>query len=204
MAAQLLELIARVLLHERGVAADMRVIPLLRFEGLQQVVGGVTACVRFLGQLLVRVHFIPGVSELVVDFEAAIQEALLPGLEGKCVLNNLLSGTLAVTAEGPTVVVPVHGRVRCLGVRLTQGFVVDNAVILLRKRVLIVVTPHALFVVGVNPELQHTGRRIDVVLGQVGAVNLRDHAQRLTLLIGRRQLASGQVGATTKLGSGLR
>ena len=76
--------------------------------------------------------------------------------------------------------------------------------ILLRKRVLVVVTPHALFVVRVNPELQHTGRRVDIVFGQLGAVNLRDHAQRLTLLIGRRQLARGQVRAATKLGCGLR
>ena len=76
--------------------------------------------------------------------------------------------------------------------------------ILLRKRVLIVVTPQTFFVVGVNPELQHTGRRIDVVFRQLSAVDLRNHAQQLTLLIGRRRLACGQVRAATKLGSGLR
>ena len=76
--------------------------------------------------------------------------------------------------------------------------------ILLRERVLVVVTPHALLVVRVDPELQQTGRGVQVVLGQLSAVNLRDHAQRLTLLIGRRQLACGQVRAATKLGCGLR
>ena len=76
--------------------------------------------------------------------------------------------------------------------------------ILLRERVLVVVTPQALFIVGVDPELQQTGRRVDVVFGQVGAVNLRNHAQRFTLLIGRRRLTCGQVRAATKLGSGLR
>ena len=76
--------------------------------------------------------------------------------------------------------------------------------ILLRKRVLVVVPPHAFFVVRVDPELQHAGRRVNIVFGQVGAVNLRDHAQRFALLIGRRRLASGQVRAATKLGGGLR
>ena len=76
--------------------------------------------------------------------------------------------------------------------------------VLLRERVLVVVTPHALFVIRVNPELQHTGRRVDVVFRQVSAVNLRNHAQRLTLLIGRRGLARGQVRSATKLGCGLR
>ena len=76
--------------------------------------------------------------------------------------------------------------------------------VLLRERLSVVVTPQALFVVRVNPELQHTGRRIDVVFRQVGAVNLRNHTQRFTLLIGRRHLASGQVRAATKLGSSLR
>ncbi|BAI65699.1 signal transduction histidine kinase [Rothia mucilaginosa DY-18] len=204
VAAQLLELIARVLLHERRVAANMRVIPLLRFERLQQVIGGIITCVRFLGKLLIRIHLVPGVSKLVVDFEAAIQEALLPGLEGERVLNNLLSGTLTVTSEGPAVVIPVHGRVRGIRVRFIQRLVVDNAVILLRERVLVVVTPHALFIVGVDPELQHTGRRVNVFFGQVGAVNLRNHAQRLTLLIGRSRLACGQVRSATKLGCGLR
>ena len=32
MAMQLFELLTRVILHERRVAADMRIIPLLRFE----------------------------------------------------------------------------------------------------------------------------------------------------------------------------
>ena len=76
--------------------------------------------------------------------------------------------------------------------------------ILLRERVLVVKAPQALFVVRVNPELQHTGRRVNVILGQLGTVNLRNHAQRLTLLIGRRGLARGQVRSATKLGSGLR
>ena len=204
MAAQLLELVTRVILHERGVAADMRVIPLLRFEGLRQVVGGIITCVRFLGQLLIRVHLVPGVSELVVDFVAAIQEALLPGLEGERVLDNLLGGALTVTSEGPTAFVPVHVRERGVRVRLTQRLVVDNTVILLRKRVLVVKAPQALFIVRVNPELQHTGRRVNVILGQLSAVNLRNHAQRLTLLIGRRRLPGGQVRAATKLGCGLR
>ena len=72
------------------------------------------------------------------------------------------------------------------------------------KRVLVVVTPHALLVVRVDPELQADRSRVQVVLGQLSAVNLRDRAQRLTLLIGRRQLAGGQVRAATKLGCGLR
>ena len=76
--------------------------------------------------------------------------------------------------------------------------------ILLRERVLVVVTPQTFFVVRVNPELQHAGRRVDVILGQLSTVNLRNHAQRLTLLIGRRQLACGQVRSATKLGCGLR
>ena len=76
--------------------------------------------------------------------------------------------------------------------------------ILLRKRVLVVVTPQALFVVRVHPELQQTGRRVEIVLGQLSAVNLRDHAQRLTLLIGRRRLPGRQVRAATKLGGSLR
>ena len=76
--------------------------------------------------------------------------------------------------------------------------------VLLRERVLVVVTPHALFVVRVDPELQHAGRRVDVVFGQVGAVDLRNHAQRLTLLISRCRLARGQVRAAAKLGCGLR
>ena len=76
--------------------------------------------------------------------------------------------------------------------------------ILLRERVLVVKAPQALFVVRVNPELQHTGRRVNVILGQVGAVNLRNHAQRLTLLIGRRRLPGGQVRSATKLGCSLR
>ena len=76
--------------------------------------------------------------------------------------------------------------------------------VFLRKRVLVVVTPQALFVVGVNPELQQTGCWVDIIFGQVGTVNLRDHAQRLTFLIGRRRLPGGQVGAATKLGSSLR
>ena len=76
--------------------------------------------------------------------------------------------------------------------------------ILLRKRVLVVKAPQAFFIVRVNPELQHTGRRVNIVLGQLSAVNLRNHTQRLTLLIGRRQLACGQVRSATKLGSGLR
>ena len=208
MAAQLLELVTRVLLHERGVAANMRVIPLLRFEGLQQVVGGVTACVRFLGKLLVRVHLVPGISELVVDFEAAIQEALLPGFKGKCVLGGCLGNVLALRSQRPAVITPVDGREwnreLHIRVRFIQRLVVDDAVVLLRERVLVVVTPQAFFVVGVDPELQHTGCRVNVILGQVGAVNLRNHAQRLTLLIGRRQLASGQVRSATKLGSSLR
>ena len=186
----------------------MRVIPLLRFEGLQQVVGGVTACVRVLGKLLVRVHFIPGISELVVDFEAAIQEALLPGLEGKCVLGGCLRNVLALRSQRPAVIAPVDGREGNrelhIRVRFIQRLVVDDAVVLLRERVLVVVTPHALFVIRVDPELQHTGRRVDVVFRQVSAVNLRNHAQRLTLLIGRRGLARGQVRSATKLGSGLR
>ena len=208
MAAQLLELIARVLLHERGVAADMRVIPLLRFKGLQQVVGGVTACVRFLGQLLVRVHFIPGVSELVVDFEAAIQEALLPGLEGKCVLGGCLRNVLALRSQRPAVIAPVDGREwnreLHIRVRFIQRLVVDDAVVLLRERLLVVITPQAFFVVGVDPELQHTGCRVNVILGQLSAVNLRNHTQRLTLLIGRRRLPGRQVRSATKLGSSLR
>ena len=76
--------------------------------------------------------------------------------------------------------------------------------VLLRGRVLIVKTPHAFFVVRVQPELQQTGRRVDIVFGQVGAVNLHNHAQWLPLLIGRRQLAGGQVRAATKLGGSLR
>ena len=76
--------------------------------------------------------------------------------------------------------------------------------ILLRERVLVVVTPQAFFVVRVHPELQQTGRRVEIVLGQLSAVNLRDHAQRLTLLIGRRRLPGRQVGAATKLGGSLR
>ena len=76
--------------------------------------------------------------------------------------------------------------------------------ILLRKRVLVVKAPQALFIVRVNPELQHTGRRVNVVFGQLGTVNLRDHAQRLTLLIGRRRLPGGQIRAATKLGCSLR
>ena len=76
--------------------------------------------------------------------------------------------------------------------------------ILLRERVLVVVTPQAFFVVRVHPELQQTGGGVQVVFGQVSAVNLRNHTQRLTLLIGRCGLASGQVGAATKLGGSLR
>ena len=76
--------------------------------------------------------------------------------------------------------------------------------VLLRERLLVVVTPQAFFVIGINPELQQTGRRVDIVFGQVGAVNLRNHAQRLPLLIGRRQLAGGQVRAAINFRSSLR
>ena len=76
--------------------------------------------------------------------------------------------------------------------------------VLLRERLLVVVTPQAFFVIGINPELQQTGRRVEIVLGQLGAVNLHNHAQWLPLLIGRRQLAGGQIRAATKLGGSLR
>ena len=209
MAAQLLELVTRVILHEERVSAHVGVL-FLRFERLRQLVESFAArlvlirvLVRF-GQQLIRVGFIPLRTKNIVVVVAGGGHALLTHLKGHAVLNFERAALTVETADGPAAFVPVHVRERGIRVRLTQRLVVDNAVVLLRKRVLVVKAPQALLVVGVNPELQQTGRRVDVILGQVGAVNLRNHAQRFTLLIGRRRLPSGQIRSATKLGCGLR
>ena len=182
----------------------------LRFERLRQLVESFAArlvlirvLVRF-GQQLIRVGFIPLRAKNVVVVVAGGGHTLLAHLKGHAVLNLKRAALTVETADRPAALVPVHVRERGIRVRLTQRLVVDNTVILLRKRVLVVVTPHAFVIVRVNPELQHASGREKVILGQVGAVNLRNHAQRLTLLIGRRRLPGGQVRSATKLGCSLR
>ena len=209
MAAQLLELVTRVILHEERVSAHVGVL-FLRFERLRQLVESFAArlvlirvLVRF-GQQLIRVGFIPLRTKNIVVVVAGGSHPLLTHLKGHAVLNFERATLTVETANGPTALVPIHVRERGIRVRLTQLLVVDNAVILLRERILIVVTPQALFIVRVNPKLQHTGRRVNVILGQLSAVNLRNHAQRLTLLIGRRRLPGRQVRTATKLGGSLR
>ena len=209
MTAQLLELVTRVILHEERVSAHVGVL-FLRFERLRQLVESFAArlvLIRVLvcfGQQLIRVGFIPLRTKNIVVVVAGGGHTLLTHLKGHAVLNFERAALTVETADGPAALVPVNVGERGIRVRLTQRLVVDDAVILLRKRVLVVKAPQAFFVVGVNPELQQTGRRVEIVLGQLSTVNLRNHAQRLILLIGRRQLAGGQVGAATKLGGSLR
>ena len=209
MAAQLLELVTRVILHEERVSAHVGVL-FLRFERLRQLVESFAArlvLIRVLvclGQQLIRVGFIPLRTKNVVVVVAGGGHTLLTHLKGHAVLNFERAALTVETTDGPTALVPVHVRERGIRVRLTQRLVVDDAVILLRERVLVVKAPQALFIVRVNPKLQHTGRRVNVILGQLSAVNLRNHAQRLTLLIGRRRLPGGQVRTATKLGGSLR
>ena len=156
------------------------------------------------GQFLVRVGFIPLRTKNIVVVVAGGGHPLLAHLKGHAVLKLKRAALTVETANGPAALVPVHVGEGSIRVRLTQSLVVDNTEVLLRGRVLIIKTPQAFFVVRVHPELQQTGRRVEIVLGQLSAVNLRNHTQRLTLLIGRRQLSSGQVGAATKLGGSLR
>ncbi len=128
VAAQLLELVTRVILHEERVSEGSRGVPPIRKapsarrESWQA--GSIRVLVRF-GKQLIRVGHPTSHQK---RRSSQLEVTSLAHLKGHAVLN-FSSGPLSQSKSlmGQAAPVPIHVRERCIRVRLTQRLVVHNA-----------------------------------------------------------------------------
>ena len=114
-------------------------------------------------------------------------------------LNNLKAESQfhILRADGPAHIIPINLRKSRVSIRYAEFRVISHAGVVLSNRVLKIHAPQTIR--EVHPELHDSSFRINIIVWQFRAVNLRNHTQRITMSIGGRIHTFREVGHSPKL-----